>query len=48
VLTVLQDTVMRQTPYWRGVLGAIILLIVLVFPGGIAGTIERWTRKVRR
>jgi branched-chain amino acid transport system permease protein len=48
VLTVLQDTVMRQTPYWRGVLGAIILLIVLVFPGGIAGTIERWARKVRR
>src|SRR3954454_24301614 len=31
VFTVLQDTVMRQTPYWRGVLGAIILLIVLVF-----------------
>jgi branched-chain amino acid transport system permease protein len=42
VYTVLQDTVMRQTPYWRGVLGAIILLIVLVFPGGIAGTISDW------
>jgi ABC-type branched-subunit amino acid transport system permease subunit len=48
VLTVLQDTVMRQTPYWRGVLGAIILLIVLVFPAGIAGTIANWLRRRRR
>jgi branched-chain amino acid transport system permease protein len=48
VFTVLQDTVMRQTPYWRGVLGAIILLIVLVFPGGIAGTIAGWARRLRR
>jgi ABC-type branched-subunit amino acid transport system permease subunit len=48
VFTVLQDTVMRQTPYWRGVLGAIILLIVLVFPGGIAGTIAQWARRLRR
>ena len=35
--TVLEDTVMRQTEYWRGLLGAIILLLVLVFPMGIAG-----------
>jgi branched-chain amino acid transport system permease protein len=47
VYTVLQDTVMRQTPYWRGVLGAIILLIVLVFPGGIAGTIADWFKRAR-
>jgi branched-chain amino acid transport system permease protein len=45
VYTLLQDTVMRQTPYWRGLLGAIILLIVLVFPGGIAGTIARWLKR---
>jgi branched-chain amino acid transport system permease protein len=45
VYTLLQDTVMRQTPYWRGVLGAIILLIVLVFPGGIAGTVGGWFRR---
>ena len=45
--TVLQDTVMRQTPYWRGVLGAIILLIVLVFPGGIAGTIAHWFKRTK-
>jgi branched-chain amino acid transport system permease protein len=47
VYTLLQDTVMRQTPYWRGVLGVIILLIVLVFPGGIAGTIGGWFRRPR-
>ena len=32
VFTWLQDTVMRQTDYWRALLGAIILLLVLVFP----------------
>jgi branched-chain amino acid transport system permease protein len=35
---VLQDTVMRQTEYWRALLGAIILFLVLVFPLGIVGT----------
>ncbi len=39
--TVLQDTVMRQTEYWRALLGAIILLLVLVFPGGIVGFLAR-------
>src|SRR3569832_984757 len=33
----LQDTVMRQTDYWRALLGAIILVLVLAFPQGIAG-----------
>jgi branched-chain amino acid transport system permease protein len=45
VFTVLQDSVMRQTPYWRGVLGVAILVLVLVFPSGIAGTIGKWLRK---
>jgi ABC-type branched-subunit amino acid transport system permease subunit len=35
---VLQDTIMRQTEYWRALLGAIILVLVLALPGGIAGT----------
>jgi len=42
---VLQDSVMRETPYWRGVLGVIILVLVLVFPGGIAGTISAWAKR---
>ncbi len=41
VFAVLQDTVMRQTEYWRALLGAIILLLVLVFPNGIVGAISR-------
>jgi branched-chain amino acid transport system permease protein len=39
--TVLQDTVMRQTEYWRALLGAIILALVLLFPDGIAGSLAK-------
>lgn len=35
--TWLQDTVARSTEYWRALLGAIILVLVLLFPQGIAG-----------
>ena len=35
--TWLQDTVARSTEYWRAMLGAIILVLVLLFPQGIAG-----------
>ena len=35
--TWLHDTVARNTDYWRAMLGAIILLLVLLFPQGIAG-----------
>jgi branched-chain amino acid transport system permease protein len=41
LFTVLQDNVMRQTTFWRGLLGAVILLLVLVFPGGIVGALSR-------
>jgi branched-chain amino acid transport system permease protein len=41
VFTVLQDNVMRQTTFWRGLLGAVILLLVLVFPGGIVGALSK-------
>ena len=38
----LQDTIMREgAAFWRGLLGAVILLLVLAFPGGIVGTIEK-------
>jgi branched-chain amino acid transport system permease protein len=48
VFTLLQDSVMRQTPYWRGVLGVVILALVLLFPMGIAGTIAGWTKRFAR
>ncbi len=40
--TWLQDTVVRSTDYWRALLGGIILLLVLVFPQGIAGFVGQW------
>ncbi len=41
--TWLQDTLARETDYWRALLGGVILLLVLAFPQGIAGFIrERW------
>jgi branched-chain amino acid transport system permease protein len=49
VFTILQDNVMRETAFWRGLLGAVILLLVLAFPGGIVGALEqRWARRSKR
>jgi branched-chain amino acid transport system permease protein len=45
VFATLQDMVMRQTEYWRALLGAIILLLVLAFPQGIAGAFTAFARK---
>lgn len=39
--TLLQDMVMRETDYWRALLGAVILAVVLLFPFGIAGGLRR-------
>jgi len=39
--TWLHDTVARNTEYWRAMLGAIILILVLLFPQGIAGFIRQ-------
>jgi ABC-type branched-subunit amino acid transport system permease subunit len=38
---VLQDSIMRQTEYWRALLGLVILLLVLAFPAGIVGGLAR-------
>ena len=46
--TWLHDTVARNTEYWRAMLGGIILLLVLLFPEGIAGAARRlFSRGVR-
>ncbi len=39
--TWLHDTVARNTDYWRAMLGGIILLLVLLFPQGIAGFVRQ-------
>ncbi len=47
--TWLHDTVARNTEYWRAMLGAIILLLVLLFPEGLAGAARRiFTRQGAR
>ena len=45
--TWLHDTVARNTDYWRAMLGAIILILVLLFPQGIAGFITQQLIKWR-
>jgi branched-chain amino acid transport system permease protein len=44
--TVLQDMVMRDSEYWRAVLGGIILALVLIFPDGIVGGLARLIDKL--
>jgi branched-chain amino acid transport system permease protein len=41
VFTWLADTLTRVTDYWRALLGAIILLLVMVFPRGIVGSVKQ-------
>ncbi|MBD1552685.1 ABC transporter permease [Pseudomonas typographi] len=52
VFSVLQDSIMRATDYWRAVFGGVILLLVLVFPHGIAGFFQglgnAWARLAAR
>jgi branched-chain amino acid transport system permease protein len=43
--TWLADTLARSTQYWRALLGALILVIVLVFPMGLGGALARIVRK---
>ncbi len=45
----LQTEILRYTDRWRLILGALIILIVLVFPKGIVGSINsRWRGEGRR
>jgi branched-chain amino acid transport system permease protein len=39
--TWLQDTIVRETQYWRACFGAVILLLVLVFPNGLMGLFSK-------
>jgi branched-chain amino acid transport system permease protein len=46
--TYLQDTLARLTEYWRAVLGSAILLIVLVAPMGIGGSLQALQARRKR
>jgi len=41
LFTWLQDLIAREFQYWRAALGFTILVLVLVFPQGVAGSIKR-------
>jgi len=45
--TWLQDVVVRHTDYWRAALGAVILVLVLAFPDGLAGGARQLARRWR-
>ena len=46
LFTWLQDTLARDVNYWRAVIGAVILVLVLAFPQGVAGFVrERLARR---
>ena len=42
VYKLLDTVITRYTDYWQLVLGAILMLLVLAFPRGIAGALGRW------
>ncbi len=46
--TWLQDTLIRATDYWRALLGAVILVLVIAFPQGIAGGLMALSARWRR
>ena len=46
--TLLQDQLQSLTEYWRFVLGAVLALIVIAFPAGIAGLIDELRRRFAR
>jgi branched-chain amino acid transport system permease protein len=42
LFTWLEDAVAREIAYWRAAMGAVILILVLAFPQGIAGAAAKW------
>jgi branched-chain amino acid transport system permease protein len=41
----LEEQLMRFTSYWRFILGLVIVLLVMLFPKGIAGTAQDWRER---
>ncbi|MDH2436324.1 ABC transporter permease [Pokkaliibacter sp. MBI-7] len=40
LFTWLHDSIARETEYWKAVLGLVVLVLVLLFPAGIVGTLH--------
>jgi branched-chain amino acid transport system permease protein len=47
VFTWLHDVIIRSTDYWRAVLGAIILVLIMLFPQGIVGGVLRLAERFK-
>src|SRR5690606_31246462 len=45
--TAMRDVFVGLTEYWGALFGAVILIIVMVFPQGLAGQVNRWARAWR-
>jgi branched-chain amino acid transport system permease protein len=45
LFTWLEDAVSREIAYWRAAIGAVVLLLVLAFPLGLAGTLRKWSSR---
>src|SRR5450830_41594 len=43
--TWLQDLIARETDYWHALLGLTILVLVLLFPAGLAGAFQRFVQR---
>jgi branched-chain amino acid transport system permease protein len=41
----LEEQLMRFTAYWRFILGLVIVLLVILFPKGLAGTVTDWRER---
>ena len=42
LFTWLEDALAREIAYWRAAIGAVVLLLVLAFPEGVAGSLRAW------
>ncbi len=45
VFVMLQDWIVRATAYWHAVLGLTLILITVIFPQGVVGTLRQWRAK---
>jgi branched-chain amino acid transport system permease protein len=48
VFTLLQDWIVRMTPYWQAVLGVTVIALTMLFPRGIAGSFKQRTAAAAR
>jgi branched-chain amino acid transport system permease protein len=48
VLIWLNQQIVSYTQYWPLILGTILIVLLFVFPGGIAGAVESASRRLRR